>query len=83
MFCDVGYIPGKRVSWTDRLGYISQVSELMSLIDWSHLDGPGVVGNFLSQRVMPCQRRIHSAYEYRGSQDSTRMHRDNLEKPEI
>jgi len=32
---------------------------------------------------MPCQRRIHSAYEYQGSQQTTRMHRDNLQKPEI
>ena len=55
----------------------------MTLIDLSRLDGLGVVGNFLSRRVMPCQRRIHSAYEYQGSQDSTRMHQDNLEKPEI
>ena len=55
----------------------------MTLIDWSRLDGPGVVGNFLSRRVMPCQRRVHSAYEYQGSQDSTRMHQDSLEKPEI
>jgi len=55
----------------------------MSLIDWSRLDGPGVVGNFLTRRVMPCQRRVHSAYEYAGSQDPTRMHRDNLEKSEI
>ena len=32
---------------------------------------------------MPCQRRVHSAYECHGSQDSTKMHRDNLEKLEI
>jgi len=32
---------------------------------------------------MPCQRRVHSAYEYAGSQDPTRMHRDGLEKSEI
>jgi len=82
-FCDIGYIPEKRVSWTDRPEYTGQVSELMTLIDWSRLDGPGVVRNFLSRRVMPCQRRVHSAYEYQGRQDSTRMHRDNLEKPEI
>ena len=82
-FCDIGYIPEKRVSWTDRPEYTGQVSELMTLIDWSRLDGPGVVRNFLSCRVMPCQRRVHSAYEYQGRQDSTRMHRDNLEKPEI
>jgi len=82
-FCDVGYVPEKRVSWTDRPEYAGQVSELMSLIDWSCLDGPGVVGNFLARRVMPCQRRVHSAYEYVGSQDPTRMHRDSLEKSEI
>jgi len=52
----------------------------MTLIDWSRVDGPRVVENFLSRRVMPCQRRVHSAYEYQGGQDSTRMHRDNLEK---
>jgi hypothetical protein len=34
-------------------------------------------------RVMPCQRRVHSAYEYAGSQDPTRMHRDGLEKAEV
>jgi hypothetical protein len=32
---------------------------------------------------MPCQRRVHLAYEYQGRQDSTRMHWDNLEKLEI
>jgi len=42
-----------------------------------------VVGNFLARRVMPCQRRVHSVYEYVGSQDLTRMHRDSLEKSEI
>jgi len=56
---------------------------MMSLIDWSRLDGPGVVWNFLARRVMPCQRRVHSAYEYVGSQDPTRMHWDSLEKSEI
>jgi len=80
-FYDVGYIPKKRVSWTDQPEYTAQVLELMSLIDWSRLDGPAVVGNFLVRRVMPCQRRVHAAYEYQGGQDSTRLHTDNLEKP--
>jgi len=53
-FCNVGYIPEKRVSWTDRPEYTGQVSEMMTLIDWSRLDGLGVVGNFLVRRVMPC-----------------------------
>jgi len=82
-FCDVGYIPEKRVSWTDRPEHTGQESELMSLIDWSYLDGPGVVGNFLTRRVMPCQRRVHVVYEYPGRQDSTRLRPENLEKSEI
>jgi len=63
--------------------YSGQVVELMSLIDWSCLDGPGVVGNFLVRRVMPYQRRSYSAYEYAGSQDPTRMCPDGLEKTEV
>jgi len=55
----------------------------MILIDWSRLDGPGVVGNFLVRRVMHCQRRVHSAYEYAGSQDPTRMCPSGLEKTEV
>jgi uncharacterized membrane-anchored protein len=56
----------KRASWTDRPEYTGKVEELINLIDWSRLDGPGVVGNFLSRRVMPCQRRVHSVYKYQG-----------------
>jgi len=55
----------------------------MKLIDWSRLDGPGVVGNFICRRVMPCQKRVHSAYEYAGSQDPTRMSPLVLEKAEV
>jgi len=79
----VGYIPEKRVSWTDRPTFTGQVADLMKLIDWSRLDGPGVVGNFIVRWVMPCQRRVHSAYEYAGSQDPTRMSPDGLEKAEV
>ena len=76
-------MPEKRVSRTDHLEYTGQVKELMKLIKWSRLDGPGVVGNFLSRRVQPCQRMVHPGFEYQGSQDTTRMHKDSLEKPEI
>ena len=78
----MGYIPEERVSWTDRPAFAGQV-DLMKLIDWSRLDRPGVVGNFICHRVMPCQRRVHSAYEYAGSQDPTRMSSDGLEKAEV
>jgi hypothetical protein len=82
-FCDVGYIPEKRVSWTDRPQFAGQVEDLMKLIDWSRLDGPGVVGNFICRQVMPCQRRVHSAYEYAGSHYPTRMSPEGLEKTEV
>jgi len=55
----------------------------MKLIDWSRLDGLGEVGNFVCRRVMPCQKRVHSAYEYAGSQDPTRMTPEVLEKAEV
>jgi len=55
----------------------------MKLIDWSRLDGLGVVGNFICRRVMPCQKRVHSAYEHAGSQVLTRMSPEVLEKAEV
>ena len=82
-FCDVGYIPEKRASWTDRPEFDGPVADLMKLIDWSRLDGLGVVGNFICRRVMPCQKRVHSAYEYAGSADPTRMRSEILEKAEV
>jgi len=82
-FCDVGYIPEKWVSWTDRPEFAGHVADLMGLIDWSRLDGLGVVGNFIVRRVMPCHRRVHLAYEYVGSQDPTRMSPKGLEKTEV
>ena len=33
--------------------------------------------------MMPCQKRVHSVYEYAGSQDLTRMCPDGLEKTEV
>jgi hypothetical protein len=82
-FCDVGYVPEKRASWSDRPEYDGQVADLMKLIDWSRLDGLSVVGNFICRRVMPCQKRVHSAYEYAGSADPTRMRSEILEKAEV
>ena len=79
----MGYIPEKRVSWTNCPAFAGQVEDLLKLIDWSRLDGPGVVGNFICRRVMPCQRRVHSSYEYAGSQDPTRMSPIVLEKTEV
>jgi hypothetical protein len=53
-FCDVGYIPKKRVSWNERPEYARQVRELMALLSWNRLDGPTMVGSFISRRVQPC-----------------------------
>jgi hypothetical protein len=67
--CDVGYIPDKRVTWNERPELVVQVEELMALLPLNRLDGPAVAGNFISRRVQPCQRRVHTGYEYQGSAD--------------
>jgi hypothetical protein len=48
MFCDVGYIPDKRVAWSERPELAEQVGELMVLLPWNHLDGLAMAGNFIS-----------------------------------
>jgi hypothetical protein len=55
----------------------------MALLPWSCLDGPAVVGSFISRRVQPCQKRVHVGYEYQGSADQTRMRQRRLHKDEI
>jgi hypothetical protein len=53
-FCDVGYIPDKRVAWNARSELARQVEELMLLLPWKHLDGPAVAESFISRCVQPC-----------------------------
>ena len=53
------------------------------MLPWRKLDGPSVVGNFISRRVQPCQKRIYPGYEYQGSVDPTRMRKEALEKSEV
>ena len=53
------------------------------MILWRKLDGPSMVGNFISQRIQPCQRRVHPGYEYQGSTDLTRMRQEALDKIEV
>jgi hypothetical protein len=55
----------------------------MQLLPWSRLDGPSVVGNFISHRIQPCQARVHPAYEYQGRMDRTRMRNEDLEPKEV
>ena len=47
------------------------------------MDGLSVVGNFISQRIQPCQRRVHPGYEYKGSADPTRTRQEALDKIEV
>ena len=62
--CDAGYIPEKRATWSELLEDLRQVEEIVRLILWSKLDGPSVVGNFISRRMQPSQKRVHPGYEY-------------------
>ena len=53
------------------------------MIPWKKLDGPSMVGNFISRRIQPCQRRVHPGYEYQGSADPTRTRQEALDKIEV
>jgi hypothetical protein len=55
----------------------------MALLPWNRLDGPAMVGNFISRRVQPCQRRVHAGYEYQCSTDQIRMHSEDLDHEEV
>jgi hypothetical protein len=59
------------------------VEELMALLPWNHLDGPTMAGSFISRRVQPCQRRVHTGYEYQGSADQTRMRSEDLDRDKV
>ena len=78
VLCDVGYILKKQTSWSELLEDLSQVEEIVKLISWLKLDGPSVVGNFISRRVQPCQKSVHPGYEYQGRVDLTRMRPEEL-----
>jgi hypothetical protein len=55
----------------------------MVLLPWNRLDGPAVAGNFISRHVQPCQRRVHTRYEYQGLADQTRMRSEYLDSDEV
>jgi len=79
----VGLIPEKQNSWSEKPEHLEQITELLRLIPWGKLDGPSVVGNFISRRIQPCLRRVHPSYEYQGSADPTRTRKEALDKIEI
>ncbi|XP_066344439.1 uncharacterized protein [Miscanthus floridulus] len=81
--CDVGLIPEKKGSWSERPENLEQIAELLGMIPWGRLDGPSVVGNFISRRIQPCQKRIHPGFEYQGGADPTRTRKEPLDKMEI
>ena len=81
--CDAGYIPEKKMSWSERPEHLGQISEIFGMILWKKLDGPSVVRSFISRRVQPCQKGVHPGYEYQGSVDPTRMRQRALDKIEV
>ena len=79
----MGLIPEKKNSWTEKPDHLEQISELLEMIPWKKLDGPSVVGNFISRRIQPCQRRVLPSYEYQGSSDPTGTRQEALGKADI
>jgi hypothetical protein len=82
-YCDVSLVLEKMDSWKELPQNTIQIEAIMQLIPWSRLDGPSVVGNFISRRIQPCQARIHAAYEYQGRVDPTRMRNEDLKPKEV
>ena len=79
----MGFIPKKKNSWSEKPENLEQIAELLRMIPWRKLDGPSVVGNFVSQRIQPCQKRVHPGFEYQGSADPTRTRKEALDKIEV
>ena len=59
----MGLILEKKNSWTEKPENLEQITELLGMIPWGKLDGPSVVGNFISRRIQLCQKRVHPGYE--------------------
>ena len=53
------------------------------MIPWKKLDGPSMVGSFISRWIKPFQRRVHPGFEYQGSADPTRTRKEALDKIEV
>ena len=41
-------IPEKKNSWSEKPENLEQIVELLGMIPWGKLDGPSMVGNFIS-----------------------------------
>ena len=44
----MGLIPEKKNSWSEKPEHFEQITELLEMIPWEKLDGPSMVGNFIS-----------------------------------
>jgi len=49
--CDVVFFPEKKNSWSKKPEHLEHIQELLGMIPWRKLDGPSVVGNFISRRI--------------------------------
>ena len=79
----MGFILEKRTSWSEKPEHLEQISEILGMIPWKKLDGPSMVGSFISRWIQPYQRRVHPGYEYQGSADPTRTRQGALDKNEV
>ena len=51
MLCDMGYIPEKKTSWSEKPEHLEQILEIFGVIPWKKMDGPSMVGNFINRRI--------------------------------
>ena len=49
--CDVGFIPEKKNSWSEKPEHLEQIPKIFGMIPWKKLDGLSMVGSFISRRI--------------------------------
>lgn len=82
--CDVAQIPEFNPHWSEKpsLDEMSQVRELLELIDLSKLDGVIVTLLFATRRIQPMKDRVNYVFEFQGKDDPSRDIKEDLGRDE-
>lgn len=83
--CDVTQIPVYNTRWSDRpsLAEMTQVNELIAMVDFSKMNGVLVASTFVIHRIQPLRERVNFMFEYQGKEDPSEERKESLEKSEV
>ena len=59
---------------------MEQVKELLGLIKGVKTNGGLVVASFIVRHILPCKKRAHPTFEFKGETDSTRERSEMLSR---